>query len=576
MCRQHVDPFSPYFDSIDEIWDKHYLVLDTLGRYFLANFPQDLSSPADWPKLRRALHQMPSDLFWDLCVDVHEEIFRRNNDLRDGVFSLASPAGMPLGRLHIRKKLSTISTDRFHALCLRVAFEAGKRSSRPRPQEVVEWSRSLRQKYGPGVSCLAPALGLNKTPLFSDDLKSQSKSRWELNRSLDNLPNAQSWPQEVDMGHFYSQYAAHDSFTETMSVVFSLFMSVLQNKGRFDDLLSRRQEAQEVVDVIQMLLDYRATNIVAKRTLIAALTHLSICSGLHPRRLTLRGVTKKDLVASGSFGDIWTGLFQGKLVCLKVVRMYQGSSKSRILKEYSKEAILWGHLSHPNILPFYGIYQLEDEDQRASDIAHGLQYLHKQGIIHGDLKGANILVTKSGRACLADFGLSVILDTRPLTLDPSCSSNGIGGTIRWLAPELLDPDFDNLKPSLEADIYSFGCVLYEIFTGKYPFHEYGRDVTVILRVMEGKKPSLPGPGSMPYEAWGLNNYLRALMEECWVTDPGRRPSACQVLSRLALMQLVDTRPPDSWEDLSPSNFRNAIYRIDHLSLRTLETALSWI
>ena len=134
-----------------------------------------------------------------------------------------------------------------------------------------------------------------------------------------------------------------------MSVVFSLFMSVLQNKGRFDDLLSRRQEAQEVVDVIQMvshrsifinrsssllsqLLDYRATNIVSKRTLSAALSHLSICSGLHPRRLTLRGVTKKDLVASGSFGDIWTGLFQGKLVCLKVVRMYQGSSKSRILK----------------------------------------------------------------------------------------------------------------------------------------------------------------------------------------------------------------------------------------------------
>ena len=49
----------------------------------MSNEP-DLFSYGDWPKLRRALHQMPNDLFWDLCVDVHEEIFRRNNDLRDG------------------------------------------------------------------------------------------------------------------------------------------------------------------------------------------------------------------------------------------------------------------------------------------------------------------------------------------------------------------------------------------------------------------------------------------------------------------------------------------------------------
>ncbi|EEB99358.1 hypothetical protein MPER_00976 [Moniliophthora perniciosa FA553] len=79
-------------------------------------------------------------------------------------------------------------------------------------------------------------------------------------------------------------------------------------------------------------------------------------------------------------------------------------------------------------------------------------------IIHGDLKGVNILMRPSGRPCIADFGLARVADSKVRKMSSSTDAHHLG-TIRWLAPELLRDDGRTTKSS---DMYAFGCVCYEV------------------------------------------------------------------------------------------------------------------
>src|SRR5579872_6828289 len=117
--------------------------------------------------------------------------------------------------------------------------------------------------------------------------------------------------------------------------------------------------------------------------------------------------------------------------------------------------------------------------------------MHRQGMIHGDLKGvcfrilglsfqfsrafpvkANILINHAGQACLADFGLLVI--TSDLTGFTSSAGSFVGGgSYRWMSPELFDPDKFGLKnchPTKNSDRYAFGMVIYEVLSGQPPFY----------------------------------------------------------------------------------------------------------
>lgn len=197
-----------------------------------------------------------------------------------------------------------------------------------------------------------------------------------------------------------------DRFTAITSVIYSLFVSIFQDRHRYDALLSYRGDsAQQILDLLQMvhsifsscllyvfslkyaqLLDYPAAGSAAKKSLLVTLARLSSKSGLHPRCFILTGILRgKSPLASGSFGDIWKGDFNGQPVCLKIIKMYESSNKDKWLKvlrcvfclrvshfqkllswylmfsqAFSKEAVLWSQISHPNVLPFYGIFHLDE------------------------------------------------------------------------------------------------------------------------------------------------------------------------------------------------------------------------
>lgn len=129
------------------------------------------------------------------------------------------------------------------------------------------------------------------------------------------------------------------------------------------------------------------------------------------------------------------------------------------------------------------------------DVAMGLEYLHREHVVHGDLKGVcylfdapavlhpyvmyglqmNILVTPSRRACIADFGLSSIVDAMTLRFTHSTVSIK-GGTARYQAPELLSGKMQNHYGS---DVYAFACVCYEVcpvlFSSLLPMRNNIRD-----------------------------------------------------------------------------------------------------
>jgi len=168
------------------------------------------------------------------------------------------------------------------------------------------------------------------------------------------------------------------------------------------------------------------------------------------------------------------------------------------------------------------------------ETAAGLEYLHEQCIVHGDLKGANILIDSDRRARLADFGLAVVIDES--AAGSVIEDNGIRGTARWMAPELLLPEkfgftveCQTRLPSRGTDIYALGMTILEVITGCHPFNGISNEAAVIARVLEGCRPDKP--------ASGFAGQLWELLMATWLVEygsqPPQRPQTSTILDRLS-------------------------------------------
>ncbi|KAJ7235054.1 kinase-like domain-containing protein [Mycena rebaudengoi] len=355
---------------------------------------------------------------------------------------------------------------------------------------------------------------------------------------------------------------------------------MLNNPEAYKTFLgSRETQAQHLLDLVQDLLDCDFP--ASRPSLFKALIRLSRASGLHPRCFPLTELQKVGKqVAAGGFGDIWKGLIRGQHVSVKVMRIFQQEDIEIAMKDFGREALIWRQLSHPNLLPFFGLYYWDErlclvspwmengnvlqflkrtsasEAERISlmlDISFGLEYLHQNHVVHGDLKAINILVTPSGRACIADFGLSSIADVVTLRFTHS-TATAKGGTTRWQAPELLRGEHPSHYGS---DIYAFACVCYEVLTGKAPFHEVQRDVAIILKVIAGERPSRPsGSGTDPL----LMNSLWTLLQNCWAPNAENRPEAPQIVKRLlgSPIHAEISKPSVDWDESYTSKFRRSL------------------
>ncbi|KAJ7490144.1 kinase-like domain-containing protein [Mycena galericulata] len=218
------------------------------------------------------------------------------------------------------------------------------------------------------------------------------------------------------------------------------------------------------------------------------------------------------------------------------------------MKKFYREALIWKDLRHPYILSFIGIdrdsfppslcmvspwmehgtvldylkeYGYANVNRLLFEIAQGLEYLHSHNVVHGDLRGSNILINDDWSACLTDFGLSRFTDTTT-----SRHTSNRAGSICWMAPELINPERFGFQFSRTpaSDIYAFGCVCLELYTGKPPFSELQN--AALFHIMQGGRPRRPaGPPAMSDALWQC-------VTAYWADDPAARPTTDVVVHNM--------------------------------------------
>ena len=151
-----------------------------------------------------------------------------------------------------------------------------------------------------------------------------------------------------------------------------------------------------------------------------------------------------------------------------------------------------------------------------------------------DFIEANILIDKDGNARLADFGSTILSEDLEDSEGPR--------TLRWMSPELLDPDSRATK---ESDCYALGMVVFEVLTGKIPFQDFN-NLAVMMMLGGGERPGRPkGQDAV----WFTDNLWETL-EQCWLYKSELRPTVEGVLECLE-QHPVTLKPDRGPSHLSP-------------------------
>ncbi|KAG8908803.1 hypothetical protein FRB99_003041 [Tulasnella sp. 403] len=166
--------------------------------------------------------------------------------------------------------------------------------------------------------------------------------------------------------------------------------------------------------------------------------------------------------------------------------------------------------------PRFAEDQYTVDDVRLREAADGLAYIHEHGIIHGDVKGSNVLVSDDVHAKICDFGLAKIVDT-----NTSAAMKG-AGSVRWQAPEM----WKKAPRSKQTDVYSFGIMISEVLNGDIPFAEYDINSAVILAVAtRDERPCTTPTVSPTGRSYGA---VWDVAKKCWEKEPNDRPTMQEV------------------------------------------------
>ncbi|GKV08987.1 hypothetical protein SLEP1_g20553 [Rubroshorea leprosula] len=256
---------------------------------------------------------------------------------------------------------------------------------------------------------------------------------------------------------------------------------------------------------------------------------------------------KGELIGCGAFGRVYMGmdLDSGELLAVKQVLIAaKGASKEKAqanVKELEEEVKLLQKLSHPKIVRYLGTVR-EDETLNillefvpggsissllgnfgpfpesvirtyTKQLLVGLEYLHNNGIIHRDIKGANILVDNQGCIKLADFGAS----KQVAELATISGAKSIKGTPYWMAPEVIL----QTGHTFSADMWSVGCTVIEMATGKPPWSQQYQEVAALFYIGTTKSHP-PIPEHLSVEA-------KDFLLKCLQKEPNLRPVAAELL-----------------------------------------------
>lgn len=233
----------------------------------------------------------------------------------------------------------------------------------------------------------------------------------------------------------------------------------------------------------------------------------------------------------GSFGAVHRGKWLESDVVIKRVNITTEADQ----RTFRREAAIWYRASHRHVARFFGAslggngrceYLLVSEHaaggtlsdflirqrgqgkaqawRRVYEVALGVYFLHQNDIVHGDIKGNNVVISSEGAAMLIDFGLSFIVSTN------SRPELGRVGAVRWKAPECLDGEGSD--PTHASDVFALGMLIIEAVTGSPPWGQL-LDAAVKHHVRNGRLPNRPSV--MSDDQWTLVQLMCAF-------DPSER------------------------------------------------------
>ncbi|KAK2764027.1 hypothetical protein FQN54_009646 [Arachnomyces sp. PD_36] len=268
-----------------------------------------------------------------------------------------------------------------------------------------------------------------------------------------------------------------------------------------------------------------------------------------------------DCLGKGAFGSVYRALNwgTGETVAVKQIRLADlPKSELRVIM---LEIDLLKNLDHPNIVKYHGfvksaetlsiileycengsLHSISKNFGRfpenlvgvyMSQVLHGLLYLHEQGVIHRDIKGANILTTKQGLVKLADFGVA----SRTTGLHES----SVVGTPYWMAPEVIELS----GATTASDIWSLGCTVIELLEGKPPYYKL-QPMPALFRIVNDDHPPLPQ---------GASPAVRDFLMQCFQKDPNLRVSARKLLKHPWIM---NARRSDGAVPKKPTEYEEAV------------------
>ncbi|MET8269442.1 serine/threonine-protein kinase [Streptomyces sp. NPDC005096] len=269
-------------------------------------------------------------------------------------------------------------------------------------------------------------------------------------------------------------------------------------------------------------------------------------------RRSLGGYELTHELGRGGMGVVWAARDRdsGREVAVKLLapRGY-GSELTTLERRFLREARLTSRLNHPGIPVVYDhgsddgeLYLVMElvpgraldavlkgegtlDVERAAGVAQGvadvLAYAHGQGVVHRDLKPSNLMITPSGEIKVLDFGVAAALEPRPGETRFT-AANATPGTVVYMAPEQA---VGRTVPA--SDLYSLGCVLYELLAGKPPFTDGS---LFMLYHQHANEPVPPLSGHRPGIPTGLKKLVAGLLEKKPEDRPG---SAAEVRALLA-------------------------------------------
>ncbi|PFH48465.1 hypothetical protein AMATHDRAFT_149833, partial [Amanita thiersii Skay4041] len=223
----------------------------------------------------------------------------------------------------------------------------------------------------------------------------------------------------------------------------------------------------------------------------------------------------------------------------------QKNDPERAKQRYRREASLLRKLRHPNIARFYGVSfqfagqpalvmqwynrgtaidyltrERQLDSKKLEMVAQGLRYLHSMDVVHGDLKGSNILITDDEHAVLSDFGLAGFAQDFAEYYN---NTTYMSSTIRWASFELLTDelcdDNENIKTTA-SDVWAFACTAFELMNNRLPYHWLAHDFSVIQAIYKGTKPV-----HLKKDVWNEQRVaLYEKLEKCWSPLASERPT----------------------------------------------------